>query len=243
MKIWRFLQPGAIGFTLMTAGQALADKLKGAPVRPLQAADYVEQHAVQGDPQSVLHTLDRFAREERWLMSVGPEKGPLLHELASRLPSDARLLELGSYCGYSAILMATLFGPRAQITSIEIDERMVQSSRRNIALAGLDHQIRVLHGPSSEVLATLAGVYHLVLLDHWKDLYKRDLMLIEERGLIAPQSIVAADNVGELFAPEEFLNYVRGSGKYDCEHRPASVEYTDIPDAVEICVYLGSGDA
>ena len=33
---------------------------------------------------------------------------------------------------------------------------------------------------------------------------------------------------------------VRGSGRYDCEHREATIEYTGVPDAVEICVYRGA---
>ena len=36
MQLWRFLSPSALGFTLKTTSQALIDKIKGAPVRPVQ---------------------------------------------------------------------------------------------------------------------------------------------------------------------------------------------------------------
>ena len=52
-------------------------------------------------------------------------------------------------------------------------------------------------------------------------------------------SIVVADNVGELFNPQEYLEYVRGCGRYESENRPATIEYTSVPDAVEISVYRG----
>ena len=136
MQAWRFLMPSALGFTLMNARQALVDKIKGAPSRPVQAADYVARHAHAGDPENVLRTIDRFALEERWLMNVGPDKGPLMRELAQRLPAQAKILELGAYCGYSSI-----------------------------------------------------------------------------------------------------LNYVRNCGHYDCEHRTATIEYTKVPDAVEISTF------
>jgi catechol O-methyltransferase len=237
MQLWRFLHPSALGFTLKTTTQALIDKIKGAPARPVQAARYVAKNARTGDPEDVLRTLDQFAQQERWLMSVGPKKGPLIKELAQRLPANARILELGAYCGYSSIMIASAFGPLARITSIEIDRDAVASSRANVAVAGLSDRITFVHGPSTKMIATLTGHFDLVFLDHWKDLYKTDLQLIEQRTLIGPGSIVVADNVGKIFAPEPYLNYVRNCGHYDCEHREATIEYTSVPDAVEISVY------
>ena len=237
MQFWRFLHPTVLGFTLKTTSQALIDKIKGAPSRPLQAMQYVAQHARAGDPADVLCTLDRFAREERWLMSVGPEKGPLIQELSKRLPPNARILELGAYCGYSSIMIANDFGAQAQITSIDISSDAVTSARANVEVAGLSNQITLLQGSSTKVIPTLEGQFDLVFLDHWKDLYKSDLQLIEQRELIAPDSIVVADNVGKIFAPEPYLDYVRNCGHYDCETREATVEYTSVPDAVEISVY------
>ncbi|MGB1140754.1 MAG: O-methyltransferase [Halioglobus sp.] len=240
MNPLRFLHPRAIGFSLRTVRQGLADKLRGAPPRPVQVAAYVREHATQGDPDDVLRTIDRFAREERWLMNIGPDKGPLIAELADRLPANARVLELGAYCGYSSIMMASTFGEQAHITSIEVSKASVESSRENVEVAGLAERITFLHGPSDEKIPDLDGRFDMVFLDHWKDLYKRDLQLIEELGLIGPGSIVVADNVGELFSPDTYLDYVRNCGRYHCESREATIEYTDVPDAVEISVYKGA---
>ncbi len=237
MKLWRFLMPSTLGFTLKNIANTAVDKIKGAPARTVQSANYVAQYARQGDPGDVLRILDKFATEERWLMSVGPEKGPLVEELAGRLPANARILELGAYCGYSSILIARAFGPDASIVSIEIDDDSVASSRANVAHAGLSDQITFVHGPSTRMIAQLEGTFDMVFLDHWKDLYTRDLKLIEERKLIAPGSIVVADNVGEIFGPDVYLDYVRNCGHYQSENRPATIEYTSVPDAVEVSVY------
>lgn len=237
MQLWRFLSPKALGFILKNAFHAAIDNARGAPPRVTRAADYVARHARAGDPQSVLQTLDRFAREERWLMSVGPEKGPLISELAERLPTDIRVLELGAYCGYSAVLLAHTLGAGARIVSIEVDAAAVASARRNVEAAGLTGQVSFQHGPSSELIPRLDGQFDLVFLDHWKDLYKQDLQLIEKQQLLKPGSVVVADNVGEIFNPREYLDYVRGCGRYQSEHRLATIEYTSVPDAVEISVY------
>ncbi len=237
MQLWRFLHPSALAFTLRTTSQALIDRLKGAPPRTTQAAQYVARHARAGDPDDVLRTLDTFAQNERWLMSLGPLKGPLIKELAQRLPASARVLELGAYCGYSSIMIASTLGPAARVTSIEINKDAVASSRANVEMAGLSDQITFVHGPSSKMISTLQGRFDLVFLDHWKNLYTADLQLIEQCGLVGPGSIVVADNVGKIFAPEHYLDYVRNCGHYDCEHREATIEYTSVPDAVEISVY------
>lgn len=239
LSMLRFLSPKALPWTLRRGYEFVADRLMGAPPRVEQVRQFVEEHAEEGNPQDVLRAMDRFARERRFLMNVGPEKGPLMAELIGRLPPQARVLELGAHCGYSAIMIAEQLGPEGRLTSIEVNPDSVRASRANVAYAGYADKVEILEGASSGVIQTLKGTFDLVFLDHWKDLYERDLRLIEERGLLRPGSIVVADNVGALFGAHAYLGYVRSCGRYDSENRPAHVEYSDLPDAVEISTYLG----
>ena len=240
MQWWRFLSPDALGWTLRQGRDFVLDRIRGVPPRALQARDYVAGHAKQGDPADVLRTLDRFARETRFLMNVGPEKGPLLFELLDRLPRPARVLELGAFCGYSAILIAHHLGPDSRLVSIEKSPDAAEASRDNLAFAGLLDRVEIVEGASSERIPALEGPFQLVFLDHWKDLYLPDLKLLEAHQLLAPGCIVMADNVGPLFGAEPYLAYVRSCGRYDSENRPAKVEYSDLPDAVEISVWKGA---
>ena len=240
MQMWRFLMPGALGFSLRQAAHTAIDRLSGAEPRCLRARDYVALHARQNDPADVLQALDRFAREVRFLMSVGPDKGPLIAEMASKIPANARVLELGAYCGYSAVMMADALGPEAKIVSIEIDPDSVASATANVAHAGLADRVEIIHGASADMIPDLEGPFDLVFLDHWKDLYRPDLQLIEAQGLLRPGSIVVADNVGEVFGAAPYLDYVRNCGHYLSENRVATIEYTQVPDAVEISIYQPS---
>jgi len=172
--------------------------------------------ATRGD---VLRTMDRFAAEVRFLMNVGPDKGPLIRELVAKLPADARILELGAFCGYSSILLATTLGPRGRIVSIEKGRAALEGARANVEYAGLSDRIQIMHGASTELIPTLEGCFDLVFLDHWKDLYLSDLELIEKRGLLRPGSIVVADNVGEVFGAAPYLEYVRA---WSIVRRPSS---------------------
>jgi catechol O-methyltransferase len=214
------------------------DRVTGRPSRPLQAMTFVAERARPGDPEDVLRTLDRFATEVRWLMSVGPEKDQVFREVAGRMPERARILELGAYCGYSAIFMAATLGSGAAITSLEINPDSIRAARANVELAGLSGRITFVQGGSSEVIPTLAGSFDLVFLDHLKDLYLNDLKLMERHGLVRQGTIVVADNVGEIFGAHAYLDYVRNSGRYVSENRPGTIEYTRLADAVEISTFL-----
>jgi len=204
---------------------------------PLRVHDYVVANAERDDPAAVLAAMDRYAREERFLMNIGPDKGALVQEVFGRLSDNPRVLELGTYCGYSAILFGTQLGEGGQLVSLELSEESVEASRANVEFAGLSDRVEIIQGDAAVTISTLDGTFDMVFLDHWKDLYKRDLLAIEAQGLLQPGSLVVADNVGESFNPTEYLEYVRTCGHYESEHREATIEYTTLPDAVEISVY------
>ena len=83
---------------------------------------YVEREAKRGNPASVLDTIDRFCYGRHWMMHCGDRKTQYLDRalcLAGRKDStDSRIaskgqnlicLEIGSYCGYSAVKIASSF--------------------------------------------------------------------------------------------------------------------------------------
>ena len=220
-----------------------ADLVQRIEPHPRNVSHYVAKHARRGDPADVLATMDRYAREERFLMNIGPDKGALVEEVFDRIPSDARILEVGAYCGYSAVLFASKLGGGGSLVSLEVGEESVEAARANVAFAGLSDRVEILLGASGDSIPMLSGTFDLVFLDHWKDLYKADLQAIEAKGLLKPGSLVVADNVGESFNPTAYLEYVRTCGRFDSEHRESTIEYHTLPDAVEISVYRGPGIA
>jgi len=220
--------------------KTLVGKLEGIEARPAQALDYVREHAREGDPASVLSALDDFAVREAFLMNVGPVKGKLLEAEVARAGKEARILEFGCHCGYSAILMAKHLEGAGRLTSIESNEISVNASTGIIAFAGLEGRVDVIHGGSTEKIPTLEGHFDFVFLDHWKSLYRTDLEAIEAADLLSAGSVVFADNVGSLFEADEYLGYVRECGRYQSRHVISVVEYTEIEDAVEISIYRGA---
>ena len=217
----------------------IVDLVQTIEKEPLRVSDYVAANVAEGDAAGALAAMDHYAREIAFLINIGPDKGDLVREVFDRVPEGARVLELGAFVGYSAILFGTKVGESGRVVSLEIGEEHAEASRRNVAHAGLADRVEIILGDSGESIPNLDGTFDIVFLDHWKDLYKRDLQAIEQHGLLRAGSVVVADNVGESFNPTEYLEYVRTCGRYDSEHRPATVEYSTLPDAVEVSVYRG----
>ncbi len=208
--------------------------LRREPDRREAALEFAREHATAGDPASVLAALDRFARECRFLMNVGPEKGPWLEDEVRRLGSDARILELGSFVGYSAILMSRQLGEAGRLLSVDVSATASRVARQMAELAGVADRAEFTTGKSSDVIATLDAPFDLVFLDHWKNLYKADMQAILERGLLRPGAVVIADNVGPMFGENPYVPWMRARDDFDSTWVDAHIEYQAIEDAVLI---------
>jgi len=228
-----------LGFFVPQALRLGWDRLRGAPPRSRRALDYARAHASAGDPESVLAALDRFGRQHLFLMNVGDRKGLIL-DAEVRRARPARALEIGAFCGYSAVRMARLLREwGGHLTSVEADPSSAEVVREMVEFAGLAEQVEVRQGKAELVIPTLRGPFDLVFLDHWKDLYLPDLQRLERHGCLRPGSVVVADNVG-LFDVTPYLDYVRTSGRYDSTGHESTVEYVDsLRDAVEVSIYRG----
>src|SRR5262245_22912730 len=227
------------GHALVELRRFVWDRLRFAPPRVEQALAFARANARPGDPESVLAALDRFARERSFLMNVGDRKGLVLDAEVRRV-RPRLALELGAFCGYSAVRMARLLREwSGRLLSVEASARNADVTRRMVALAGLGENVEVVHGKAEEVIPRLEGRFDLVFLDHWKDLYLPDLQRLEAHGRLRPGAVVVADNVG-LFDASDYFAHVRGSGRYDSRNVASTVEYRDqLPDAVEISVFRG----
>ncbi len=120
---------------------------------------------------------DAFAAPDRAGMPaimVSPSEGRLL-ELLLKLVGAARVVEVGTLAGYSAIRMARALPPSGKIWTVEAEASRAEVAIRNVAVAGLAKQIEVLEGKAFDVLPTLErhGPFDAVFLDADKEHYDR----------------------------------------------------------------------
>jgi catechol O-methyltransferase len=210
--------------------------------REEKLAQYVLGNARPGDLADAIRAIDWFAYNKAFLINVGDEKGAIL-DAAVRRAGPRRILELGTYCGYSALRMA-LAAPQAHIHSIELNPANADIARRIFAHAGAASRITVVVGTLGDHGATVAalrerhgfspGSVDLVFVDHAKDAYLPDLQRIEAEGWLHPGSIVVADNVKFPGAPayRAYLRENEGRSWRTTEH-PTHAEYqTMVKDLV-----------
>ena len=203
-----------------------------------QTLDYVFSNAEKNNPKSILQTIDNFVLESgQFLMNVGPEKGEILRDhLVKSKPNN--VIELGTFIGYSAVLISSTIGEKSKLTSIDSDSHSIEIAKELINFAGLDDKVNLMHGSAEEIIPELNFNADFVFIDHAKKKYLSDLKLLETEEIILKNCTVFADNVG-IFKDEmaEYLDHVRNSGKYQSQNFSSKLEYrNNIYDAVEISI-------
>lgn len=240
-----FLKPQNLKFILRIFAENFFNKIFKREEISGEVKKYVFENAIRNNPDSVLEAMDNFAKNKRFLMNIGDIKGSLLTNQLKKIGSDLTILELGCFCGYSAILMAKNLTKFGKVVSIEVNKTYARNALEIIKYSGLKDKIILIEGSSEKIIGTLRYRFDFVLLDHWKNLYKRDLIAIEKRGLLKNGSIIFADNVGKLISAlagergfsNDYLDYVRNNNNYTNINIKTYLEYSMAEDEVEISTY------
>ena len=216
--------------------------------REARLADYVLAKARRGDAADVIRIIDEYAYDQSFLMNVGDEKGLILDAAIARAKPGC-VLELGTYCGYSALRMAVA-APSAHITSVEFSESNAEIARRILDHAGVSGRVTIVVGSLGDGGKTVdalresqgfgAGSVDFVFIDHDKNVYLADLQLIVRQGWLRNGALAVADNMKFPGAPEYRAYMAENEGKLwrTVEHE-AHVEYqTVLKDLVLVSEYL-----
>jgi caffeoyl-CoA O-methyltransferase len=133
-------------------------------------------------------------------MMVGPLEGPFLGWLVW-LSGAKRILEIGTFTGYSSISMALNMPPDGQITSLDVNEETTAVARRYAEEAGVADRIDYRVGPAMEELGRLDGPFDLVFIDADKesyvDYYENVVPKLSERGFIVADNVLWSGRVVE----------------------------------------------
>lgn len=109
------------------------------------------------------------------------------------LKKPARVLEVGTAVGFSALLMSEYVPEESRITTIENYEKRIPVARENFRRAGKEDQITLIEGDAAEVLKTLDGPYDFIFMDAAKGQYIHYLPDILR--LLPPGGCLVSDNV------------------------------------------------
>jgi predicted O-methyltransferase YrrM len=157
-----------------------------------KSLQYCWQHSSSVD--SVLQNLER----ETHLYTLHPQMlcGPylgLLLQFISRMVKPRRILEIGTFTGYSAICLAQGLREDGLLYTIEANDEFRPIIYRHIQKAGLEKKTALLFGDAAEVLPELDESFDLIFLDAGKLDYEKHYALALPK--LRPGGFLLADNV------------------------------------------------
>ena len=134
-------------------------------------------------------------------MLSGAVEGRLLETLVF-VSGARRILEIGTYTGYSALAMAAALPADGDLITCELDPERAEFARRHFASTPAGARIDVREGPALDTIAQLEGPFDLVFIDadkpSYADYYEATLPLLAERGLIVVDNTLWS---GRVLAP------------------------------------------
>jgi len=240
---WSFIRMG-LGMKRLTTEWQVGDGREEA------LRDYVLAEVPAGDLDAAIAGVDEFAYNRKFLINVGDEKGEIL-DAAIRRAEPSRLLELGTYCGYSALRTVRAMPAGAHLYSIEFNADNAEIARSILSHAGVDDHVTVVVGTLGDGGVTIAalesehgfgpGALDFAFLDHAKEAYLPDLERIVEHGWLHPGSVVVADNVKLPGAPEYRAHMTEREGRdwRTTEHETHAEYQTLLRDLVLESEYRG----
>lgn len=146
---------------------------------------------------------ETFATMQYPQMQVGRIEGRFLKMLV-RLTGARRILEIGMFTGYSALMMAEGLPDDGRLLTCDVNPKAEEVARRYFAESPDGYKIEIRMGPALETIATLTDPLDMVFIDadktNYLNYYEACLPLLRPGGLIA------ADNVlwsGKVLQPED----------------------------------------
>ena len=158
---------------------------------PEEIEAYAEAHTTP--PTELLAELaeETKATLDSPQMLTGPIEGRFLELLVHAL-APKRVLELGTYSGYSSISMAAGLPEGGHIDTCEFEEKHAEVAKRYIARSPYADRITVHLGPALETIERLEGDFDFVFVDADKENYLNYYEALLPR--LAPQGLMAFDN-------------------------------------------------
>ncbi|HXG53390.1 MAG TPA: O-methyltransferase [candidate division Zixibacteria bacterium] len=172
-------------------------------LRPFGIEQYAERHS---KPMSAFHEklwLETYRRTENAALLVGPLEGMFLKTLAL-MTGARRILEIGTFTGYSALAFAEALPKSGRIVTCEIDPELAAIAKRYFAESPHGDKIEVRVGPALESLKRIEGPFDLCFIDADKINYGAYYDACMER--LRPKGLIVLDNMlrdGKVLHPSD----------------------------------------
>ena len=149
-------------------------------------------------------------------MQIAPEQGQFMQMLL-RLNGARRVIEVGTFTGYSALAMAQAMPGDGQIVTCDLSEEWTSVARAYWEEAGVSSRIDLRLGPASETLTAMIEAgdqgYDFAFIDAdktgYEDYYEKCLALMRQGGLITVDNTLWNGKVADPVATDDDTDAIR----------------------------------
>jgi len=159
---------------------------------PEELQKYIEAHTVI-EPE-LLSDLNRETNANILMprMLSGHLQGRIL-AMFSKMIKPSKILEIGTYTGYSAICLCEGLQKEGKLLTLDINEELEDVVRKHIERNGLSEVIDYQIGNAMEIIPELSGPFDLVFIDADKVNYSNYFDLVIDK--LNTGGYILADNV------------------------------------------------
>lgn len=188
--------------------------------------DYAERHTSQ--ESDVLKRINRHTHAHVLMprMLSGHLQGRVL-SMISHMVRPARVLEIGTYTGYSAVCLAEGLQPEGKVITIDINEELEDTVRQYFRDAGLERKIDYRIANALEIIPGLEDTFDLVFIDADKENYSRyfDLVIgkVRQNGFILADNVLWSGKVLDAKPDKDTRAIVEFNRKIQDDHRVENV--------------------
>ena len=164
---------------------------------PADLEQYLVKHGVR-EPEILARLRDETALIPQHNMQIAPEQGALL-ALLVELTGAKRCLEIGTFTGYSSLIVALAMPPDGTIVCCDVSEEWTAVARRYWAEAGVADRVDLRLAPALETLDALLadgaeGTFDFAFIDarksEYPDYHERVIRLLRSGGLAAYDNVL-----------------------------------------------------
>ncbi|MFH5831845.1 O-methyltransferase [Halalkalibaculum sp. DA384] len=131
-------------------------------------------------------------------MLSGRVVGRLLNMLV-KMTGSRRILEIGMFTGYSALMMAEALPDDGKLITCDLNEKYASIARSFFERSQHGHKIEVRMGEALETLKTLEGPFDFIFVDadkgNYPNYYRETLPMLKRGGVMVIDNVFLAENV------------------------------------------------
>ena len=168
--------------------------------------NYIVDHSEQEPELLSQLTRETYQKVLQPIMLSGPYQGRVL-SMFSKLIRPSKILELGTFTGYSTLCLAEGLERNGVIHTIDINEELEDFQRKYFDKSGYGKQIIQHIGNALDILPTINEEFDLVFIDADKPNYSNYFHLIIDKlkngGIILSDNVLWHGKVVETLNPKD----------------------------------------